>query len=174
MVRALLSTLLLATAVAAAEPTVYLIRHGEKPSNGSDGLSAAGLERAECLTHVFGPESDYDIGFIMAEQPKSDGSRQRPYDTVLPLAEELGLTIDTNCTKKDYDCVADTVENYEGEGNILICWEHAALNNIVEALGVSSYSNYPSDAYNLIWTDPYPWTEITNVTSEDCPGLDTD
>ena len=63
-------TLALASLVS-ADPTVYLIRHGEKPGNGSNGLSAAGLERAQCLKNVFGPSSSYDIGYIMAEEPKS-------------------------------------------------------------------------------------------------------
>ena len=55
----------------AAQSTVYLIRHGEKPSDGSNGLSAQGLERAQCLRNVFGASSSYDIGYIMAETPKS-------------------------------------------------------------------------------------------------------
>lgn len=63
------SLLLLGSAV--AEPIVYMIRHGEKPSDGSDGLSAEGEERAQCLTTVFGPSSSYNIGYILAEQPKS-------------------------------------------------------------------------------------------------------
>lgn len=63
--------LLAAASLAVADPIVYLIRHGEKPANGSDGLSAAGLERAQCLKNVFGPSSGYDIGHIMAETPKS-------------------------------------------------------------------------------------------------------
>lgn len=70
-----LTTLLLpflATATAvAAQNTVYLIRHGEKPSDGSDGLSAQGLQRAQCLRNVFGASSSYNIGYIIAEQPKS-------------------------------------------------------------------------------------------------------
>lgn len=32
--------------------TIYMIRHGEKPSDGGQGLSAQGEERAECLTNV--------------------------------------------------------------------------------------------------------------------------
>jgi hypothetical protein len=59
---------LLATASA---QTVYLIRHGEKPSNGSTGLSAQGVERAQCLRNVFGNSSQYNIGYIIAEKPKS-------------------------------------------------------------------------------------------------------
>lgn len=32
--------------------TVYMIRHGEKPSDGGQGLSEQGEERAQCLTDV--------------------------------------------------------------------------------------------------------------------------
>jgi hypothetical protein len=61
----------LIAAVSAAKPTVYLIRHGEKPSDGGTGLSAQGLERAQCLRNVFGSASSYNIGYIMAQTPKS-------------------------------------------------------------------------------------------------------
>ena len=67
-------TLALITALAtvsAAQQTIYLIRHGEKPSNGSNGLSAEGVERSQCLRTVFGNSSDYNIGYIIAEKPKS-------------------------------------------------------------------------------------------------------
>lgn len=118
---------------AAAQATVYLIRHGEKPDSGN-GLSSQGEQRAQCLRSVFGADSDYDIWYIMAEQPQSDGSQQRPYDTVEPLSEDLGITIDTSCQRDDQDCVANVVNNYDGPGNILICWEHDQLNNIVKAI----------------------------------------
>jgi hypothetical protein len=55
----------------AQQSTVYLIRHGEKPADGGNGLSAQGMQRAQCLKNVFGPNSSYDIGYIMAETPKS-------------------------------------------------------------------------------------------------------
>ncbi len=54
-----------------ADPTVYLIRHGEKPSDGGNGLSAVGQQRAQCLRNVFGADSGYDIGYIMAQTPDS-------------------------------------------------------------------------------------------------------
>jgi hypothetical protein len=57
-------------ATAALAQTVYLIRHGEKPSDGSNGLSAQGMQRAQCLRNVFGLSSQYNIGYIIAEQPK--------------------------------------------------------------------------------------------------------
>ncbi|KAK5114091.1 hypothetical protein LTR62_002660 [Meristemomyces frigidus] len=52
---------------ATAQSTVYLIHHGEKPSDGSNGLDAQGEQRAQCLRNVFGAGSGYDIGYIMAE-----------------------------------------------------------------------------------------------------------
>lgn len=60
-----------AAAVASAKPTVYFIRHGEKPSDDGDGLSAQGMQRAQCLRNVFGASSGYDIGYILAQTPKS-------------------------------------------------------------------------------------------------------
>ena len=66
--------LLIPATFASAQSTVYLIRHGEKPSDGGDGLSAQGLQRAQCLRNVFGASSGYDIGYIIAEQPKSSES----------------------------------------------------------------------------------------------------
>jgi hypothetical protein len=68
LIRTLVALNLLALAV--AKPTVYLIRHGEKPSSGN-GLNAQGQERAQCLRTVFGDSSGYNIGYIMAETPKS-------------------------------------------------------------------------------------------------------
>lgn len=136
--------ILLAGAALASAQTVYFIRHGEKPSDDSDpNLSAQGQERAQCLRTVFGASSQYNIGYIIAEKPKgechsakhqgifyetahqltesnSDDSRLRPLDTVTPLAQDLGLTVDTSCGKTKSDCVADLVNGYTGSGNILI------------------------------------------------------
>lgn len=101
-----------------------------------------------------------------------DGSRERPLETVQPLAAELGLSVDTSCDRDDSDCVADTVYNYNGDGNILICWEHDALTDIAEALGDDNAPDYPDDSFDLIWTDPSPYKSIVSETSEECPGLD--
>lgn len=62
--------LLAVSTLVAADPTVYLIRHGEKPDDDGTGLSAQGEERADCLRQVFGSSSEYNIGKIMAMTPK--------------------------------------------------------------------------------------------------------
>lgn len=46
------------------------------------------------------------------------------------------------------------------------------MNNIVEELGAKDIDNYPEESYDLIWTIPPPYEDITSVTSEQCPGLD--
>jgi hypothetical protein len=67
----LINLLPLVMVPAVAAQTVYLIRHGEKPADGSNGLNAKGLQRAQCLRTVFASSSSYDISYIIAEQPKS-------------------------------------------------------------------------------------------------------
>jgi hypothetical protein len=124
--------------------------------------------------------------------PTIDGSRQRPFDTVKPLADDLSLTVDTSCDRDDADCVNSVVKGYKGSGNILICWEHHALTDIVSALGAGKKAPvYPGDkhvysdatlkirhlantltSFNIIWTNPSPYKKIANTTSENCPGLD--
>lgn len=76
-----------------------------------------------------------------------DGKRQRPYDTVKPLADDLGLTVDISCDRDDSKCVENVVKGYTGTGNILICWEHDALSDIVDELGKDDNPpTYPDDA----------------------------
>ncbi|KAL4809857.1 hypothetical protein BDV18DRAFT_156237 [Aspergillus unguis] len=161
---------------AIAKPTVYLIRHGEKPDDDDvTGLSEQGEERAQCLRNVFGASSQYNIGYIMAQTPKDNGKRDRPYLTVLPLSQDLGLEVDTSCDRDDPECVKDAVDAYDGDGNVLICWEHDALTDIVEELGVDKDDapEYPDDSFDIIWTLPSPYDEVTSETSEECPGLDS-
>lgn len=51
-------------------PNIYMIRHGEKPGDGANNLSAQGEARAQRLRNVFGKERGFDIGYIIAEHPK--------------------------------------------------------------------------------------------------------
>ena len=62
-------------------------------------------------------------------------------------------------------------------------WEIAACpSTLMIGMAVKSNVKYftkhqPSNTYysfNLIWTDPYPYNNITAITSENCPGLDND
>lgn len=76
-----------------------------------------------------------------------DGKRERPYETVKPLAGSLGIPFNYIIARDDADKVAQTVKNFNGAGNILICWEHGQLTSIAEALGVKGGPQYPGDRY---------------------------
>ncbi|KAE8364072.1 hypothetical protein BDV27DRAFT_118776 [Aspergillus caelatus] len=158
---------------ASTPPTVYLIRHGEKPDDPLDsGLNADGWKRAECVRSVFGEDSPYDIGYIMAPHISKKGEHRRSYETVHSLATDLGLTVDTSCKRNKVYCVAEAVSDYEGPGNILISWRHGKMRELVQALGYDDPPEYPEDRFDLIWTIPYPYDNITDIRSEDCPVLD--
>ena len=61
----------LSTTTATTHPTVYIIRHGEQTGDPDDhGLGPLGVKRAQCLRHVFGAESPYNIGYIVAPRVK--------------------------------------------------------------------------------------------------------
>lgn len=47
------------------------------------------------------------------------------------------------------------------------------MKEIVEELGSDHVPEYPEDRFDLIWTLPFPYDNITAVRSEGCPGLDT-
>ena len=68
-------------------------------------------------------------------------------DTVLPLANDLGLTVDTSCSKRHPKCVQNLVEKYNGDGDVLICWEHHYLTDIATSLGDRRAPRYPDDRY---------------------------
>jgi hypothetical protein len=110
------------------------------------------------LRQVFGLSSPYNIRYILAEHPKKSGSRARPFDTVLPLSQDLYLTINSSIARDDVQSAADAAKAYQGEGNVLVCWEHGQLAKIAKALGKFSHTiliillmNWYSVAVLIFW-----------------------
>ncbi|KAJ3494503.1 hypothetical protein NLG97_g4036 [Lecanicillium saksenae] len=155
----------------AAHPNIYLIRHAEKNSDGT--ISARGKEREQCLIQVFGRDSGFDIQKIIVQNPyPGDHESQRPYNTTLPLAHSLGLTIEHKCDYDDPHCAAKEAKAYNGPGNILIAWEHGKLSHVSRELGDEDSPHYPGEHFDLIYDQPYPYTSV-NIYSQNCPGLDS-
>jgi len=164
-------------------PILYLIRHGEKPpkvdGEDQDGLSAQGLTRAQGLRTVFGASSPYNIKYIMAQHPKKDGGRARPFETIQPLSQDLDIKPNTKIDRDDVAGAAETAKAFKGPGNLLLCWEHGVLEKIAEALIATPDTTtpqivYPSSRFDLIWkvylVDGV-WT-FEEAGSEGVPGLD--
>ncbi|KDN45272.1 putative phosphoglycerate mutase family protein [Tilletiaria anomala UBC 951] len=161
------------TLVLAYSNRVFLIRHGEKPADDdTPGLSSMGEQRAKCLVNVFSQSNGYNIGYIMAQQYKVDGSRDRPYETVEPLAESLGLKVDTSCDRDDPVCIKDAVSDFadHSDADVLICWEHDGLSGISKDLG--DEFDYPGRHYDLIYEIYNKNLTSGSPYSEDCSGLD--
>ncbi|KAF5131404.1 hypothetical protein E5D57_007759 [Metarhizium anisopliae] len=160
-----------ATAAAAEKvPVYYLIRHAEKNADGT--VSVQGQQREQCLVKLFGKSSKYNIQHIMVQTPYPGGSSrfsvfetlmrmltlslcrkdtaedhttQRPYNTTLPLAESLGITIDHPCNYTDTSCAGQAALNYTGPGSVLIAREHVHLPAVSKAIGGQDVPSYPGE-----------------------------
>ena len=154
--------------------TLLMIRHGEKPSNGGlgvdeqgnanpDGLIPKGWERAGALVTLFAPNSTTLNSTLPSPgalvTPKYSKPVHRPYLTLLPLSQRLGVTIlsehavDADPTKIVSSLLAmETVV-------VIVCWEHAHLVNIVGAVASTVPvanredvpTSWPDDRFDVIW-----------------------
>jgi hypothetical protein len=125
--------------------TIVIIRHAEKPEESwpGSGLTADGFpdekslvirgwERAGSWSALFGAGlggSDYPTpSVIYAADPLAstgDEPSQRPYETVIPLAARLGLTLHTEFALGQE---AELVDEVVGQaGVVLVAWEHKAI-----------------------------------------------
>ncbi|KAK4046325.1 hypothetical protein OIV83_006155 [Microbotryomycetes sp. JL201] len=158
-----------------ASSRVVLIRHAEKPKHDKPGLSRKGVKRAQCLRKALGPKSKYDFGLIIAQSYNSaTGMRKRPYDTVKPLADDLGIPVRTD-ERDDPACVIRIINEFskheENKGkDVLICWKHSFLHVIARALGSQTKSKYPDDRYDILWVMQN--RKIISKEAEHCPKLD--
>lgn len=123
---------------------VVLIRHGEK--NGGDDLSPRGYQRAKCLADHF---AGYNISHLFAY---ADHPSRRSTETLLPLAEALNLPIDTRAGRDDTDKLIDHISDLNDTATAIVCWEHDALHDIAEALGVHGAPSIGSDEYDVQWS----------------------
>jgi len=108
-------------------------------------------------------EGKYDSTTVAAGQPiyskpdflfateKSNGS-DRPVETVTPLAQALGLTLNHSYTNDQHKELADAILNnpstYGGKV-VLICWHHGEIAKLVQDFGV------PNPSSSQPW-DPWP------------------
>ncbi len=130
--------LALASSAFAAPAQIIVIRHGEKPDTGND-LDPQGQQRAQALVGFFEntpavtqygtPEAIY------AMAPSDDDGSLRPIQTVTPLAQNLGKTLNTAFNKKQgADMIQDVLKKFKG-GMVLVCWEHKAIPGLAQDLG---------------------------------------
>lgn len=136
--------------------TVLIIRHAEKPDEG-DGLTPAGEARAKAYVAYFqrftlhAKPLKLDAIFAAADSRNS----RRPRLTVEPLARALGLTVNMSYKDKDFQSLANGLQSNHDAHNILVCWHHGEMRELLQALGgnpdvLLPAGHWPGDEYRWV------------------------
>jgi broad specificity phosphatase PhoE len=127
------------------DAVVMIIRHAEKPHDGSN-LSSTGKARAKAYVDYFkgftidGRPLKPDYIFATADSTNS----RRPGLTVEPVARELGLTIDSRFSNQQFPALAREIQTRPHGTNILICWHHGKIPQLLRALGADPKKLLPN------------------------------
>jgi len=123
-------------AVAGAQQVVFLVRHAERADMAAPGqaamqtqtdppLSAAGQARATRLAAMLG---DAGVGAIFATEYR------RTRDTAQPLADRLGLTVDT-VAARDTEALVGRLRSDYADRIVLLVGHSNTVPAIIRALG---------------------------------------
>ncbi len=132
---------------------ILLMRHAEKSDDPRDpDLSPAGRERAQRLI-AYIPTTFGAPDFLFASAFSKHS--HRPYETLEPLSNAIGVSIDKDFADQDYGALAQEIETnpqYDGKW-IIICWHHGNIPSFAHALKAKS-ADYPDPwdptVFNLI------------------------
>ena len=175
----LIICLVLAGAAAAVAPAqaapaqVILIRHAEKPASGNE-LDPRGFQRAKALAGFFeNTPSMTRYGTpaaIYAMAPKDQNGSLRPIETVTPLADSLGLKINSAYKKEELSSLIGDILNtsaYDGK-MVLVCWEHNMIPEIVKGFGWSGAPlSWDGSVFDRAWVLNFTGGAV--VSFEDIP-----
>lgn len=141
---------------------VLILRHAEKPAP-IEGihLSERGLQRANALAGFFLEHPDMiDNGpavAVFAAAAKSAGGSVRPFETISPTADRLGVSVIRDFRAGDESAIADEVLNnpiYAGK-TVIICWVHDSLPSLAQAFGINAKLKWPSPVFDIVWKISY-------------------
>ena len=137
---------------------MLIIRHADKPVEGT-GLAPAGEARAKAYVQYFQPfmfqteALKPDAIYATADSKNS----RRPRITVEPLAQALGLAVNTHYKDKDYQSLINDLRAHNQAKNILVCWHHGVLPEFLQALGADPKTILPGG----VWpADQYGWVLV--------------
>jgi hypothetical protein len=149
---------------------IMVIRHAEKPNGRDDGvlptgkrnadsLIVRGWERAGALATLFaparGPLQDPRLatpGFLYAAKTNARKHSHRPYQTLLPLAAKLGLTINDAFKKDEYELML--VDAGACDGVVLVAWQQEfipQIGNTIAGNDTTVPQKWPSSRFDMVW-----------------------
>jgi len=119
-----------------ANATVLVIRHAEKPEEGT-GLTPAGEARAKAYALYFHKLTidgkPFRVNHIFATKDSKKSYRERL--TVEPLGKAVNLAIDDRFKNNSFAELAEDLKTHPYGKDILICWHHGKIPELVQALG---------------------------------------
>ena len=134
---------------------ILVIRHAEKPATG-ESLSAAGEARAQAYVNYFRnftiDGQPLKLDYLIATTDSSNS--HRPRLTLEPVAKALGIKIDGRFNDNQFQALAQELQSRPPGTNILICWHHGQIPQLLRALGADPKKLLP----NAKWPDDeYGW-----------------
>lgn len=138
----MLPPLLLAPPLANAR--IYIVRHAEKPEEGT-GLTPAGVARANAYPAYFrkdpvdGSTLHLTHLFAAADSKKS----VRPRLTLEPLAKAIRQPLDLRFTDKNPTAFVADLHGHDYGKRILIAWRHGETPALLSALGADPLKYVP-------------------------------
>ena len=151
---------------------IFLIRHAEKPAKDSapygvtkkgdrskESLEVRGWQRAGALTNLFAPADSHfqhsalsKPQFLYASKPVKRRGSRRPVETITPLAEKLGVKINSEYRRFEVKSMLEDVFSHRGV--VLICWQREFIPHIAAHIMDSKKAvpnDWPEDRFDLIW-----------------------
>ena len=125
---------------------IILIRHSEKDHG--IHLSEDGYKRSLKIENILLNKYIHIPDILIAMKQHNKHTSVRPIETIEPIANKLGLTINSHFEKNELNKLMDfTIQNIDK--NILICWEHSVLMTFLEKL-TSVKLEWLSDDYSTV------------------------
>jgi hypothetical protein len=160
-----------------APTKIILLRHAEKPVDGEplgvrangrtdpESLTPRGWQRAGALTQLFAPAGGRfahpalatPTAILATRAEEGDGASRRPKQTVRPLADLLGLSLDHRFARDEEAAVVACI--LSSAGVVLVSWVHERIPAIAAALpGAPAVPQaWPEDRFDVVWVlDPAP------------------
>jgi hypothetical protein len=141
-----------------ANATILVIRHAEKPDEGT-GLSPAGQARAQAYASYFktfivdGAPLHIDTLIATADSRES----VRPRLTLAPLSEAIGIQIQQPFDDDAVKDLARWLEQGKPDRTILIAWHHGKLPKLLERLGANPSDMLPEGRWP---EEVYDWVVV--------------
>ncbi|HTI93732.1 MAG TPA: hypothetical protein VL727_24230 [Puia sp.] len=128
---------------------VVLIRHGEKPKEGS-GLNCRGINRAKALPAVLNAKIGLPgLIYVPAIADGDVTKHARMAQTIIPFAEKYHLPMNSDYKVNDIKGAARNI--LKQKGTVLVVWEHNGLEDLAEQLGVKEKLHWSDSDFDTIW-----------------------